>query len=39
MWLELGMATWANAYIKKLGFSVTAAGSVMVFYGLGVLRL
>lgn len=35
MWLELGMATWANAYIKKLGFSVTAAGQVMVFYGIG----
>lgn len=35
MWLELGMATWANAYIKMLGFSVTAAGQVMVFYGLG----
>lgn len=35
MWLELGMATWANAYIKRLGFSVAAAGGVMVFYGLG----
>lgn len=35
MWVELGTATWANAYIKKLGFSVTAAGLVMIFYGLG----
>lgn len=35
MWVELGTATWANAYIKKLGFSVAAAGLVMVFYGLG----
>lgn len=35
MWLELGTATWANAYIKKLGFSVTAAGTVMIFYGIG----
>lgn len=35
MWLELGMATWANAHIKNLGFSVAAAGGVMVFYGLG----
>lgn len=35
MWVELGTATWANAYIKKLGFSVQAAGLVMIFYGLG----
>ncbi|WP_066635156.1 MFS transporter [Desulfolucanica intricata] len=35
MWVELGTATWANAYIKKLGFSVTAAGMVMIFYGIG----
>lgn len=35
MWLELGTATWANAYIKKLGFSVADAGLVMIFYGLG----
>lgn len=35
MWVELGTATWANAYIKKLGFSVTAAGLVMIFYGVG----
>lgn len=36
MWVELGTATWANAYIKKeLGFSVAAAGLVMIFYGIG----
>lgn len=35
MWVELGTATWANAYIKKLGYSVQAAGLVMVFYGIG----
>lgn len=35
MWAELGIATWANAYIKKLGFSVSTAGLVMIFYGIG----
>lgn len=35
MWLQLGTATWANAYIKGLGFSVSEAGKVMVYYGLG----
>lgn len=35
MWVELGTATWANAYIKKLGFSVASAGLVMIFYGIG----
>lgn len=35
MWVELGTATWANAYIKKLGYSVSAAGMVMIFYGIG----
>ncbi|HHW42554.1 MFS transporter [Desulfofundulus thermobenzoicus] len=35
MWVELGTATWANAYVKKLGFSVEAAGLVMIFYGIG----
>ncbi|WP_018085960.1 MFS transporter [Desulfurispora thermophila] len=35
MWLELGMATWANMYIKRLGYTVSTAGSVMVSYGLG----
>ncbi|MFZ5646585.1 MAG: MFS transporter [Bacillota bacterium] len=35
MWVELGTATWANAYIKKLGYSVQAAGLVMIFYGIG----
>ncbi|MHB8075848.1 MFS transporter [Desulfosporosinus fructosivorans] len=29
MWAELGIATWANAYIKKLGYSVSAAGVVI----------
>jgi predicted MFS family arabinose efflux permease len=35
MWMELGTATWANAHIKKLGFSVTEAGYVMMAYGVG----
>jgi sugar phosphate permease len=35
MWLQLGIATWANVYIKNLGFSVNAAGQVMALYGLG----
>ena len=34
--MSWGPATWANAYIKKeLGFSVAAAGLVMIFYGIG----
>ena len=35
MWLELGTATWANAHIKKLGFTVGQAGLVMTSYGIG----
>lgn len=35
MWVELGTATWANAYIKKLGFSLKDAGMVMIAYGIG----
>lgn len=35
MWVELGTATWANAYIKKLGFSIADAGMVMIAYGIG----
>ena len=36
MWVELGTATWANTYIKnQLGYTVQAAGLVMVFYGIG----
>jgi ACS family hexuronate transporter-like MFS transporter len=36
LWAELGIATWANAYIKtKLGYSVSIAGLVMIFYGIG----
>ena len=35
MWLQLGTATWANAYIKSLGFSINQAGQVMAWYGLG----
>ncbi|WP_084574815.1 MFS transporter [Sporomusa malonica] len=35
MWLQLGTATWANVYIKGLGFSVSEAGRVMAYYGLG----
>lgn len=35
MWLQLGTATWANVYIKGIGFSVREAGTVMAYYGLG----
>jgi ACS family hexuronate transporter-like MFS transporter len=35
MWMELGLATWANAYIKKLGFTVQEAGMVLIWYSLG----
>lgn len=35
LWLELGTATWANADIKRLGYSVVDAGFVMMWYGLG----
>ncbi|WP_425058243.1 MFS transporter [Sporomusa carbonis] len=35
MWMELGLATWANAYIKKLGFSVQEAGMVLIWYSVG----
>jgi predicted MFS family arabinose efflux permease len=35
MWLELGTATWANAHIKGMGYSVSDAGNVMMWYGLG----
>lgn len=35
LWVELGAATWANAYIKKLGFSMKDAGVVMIWYGVG----
>jgi MFS family permease len=35
MWLQLGMATWANAYIKNIGYTVGEAGIVMTWYGLG----
>lgn len=35
MWVELGTATWAIAHVKKLGHTLGAAGSVMMFYGIG----
>jgi MFS family permease len=35
LWLQLGIATWANAHIKRLGYSVIEAGIVMMWYGLG----
>lgn len=35
MWLELSTATWANAHIKRLGFSVSSAGFVMTIYAIG----
>lgn len=35
LWVELGTATWTFAYIKKLGFSLGMAGTVMTLYGVG----
>jgi sugar phosphate permease len=35
MWVELGTATWAIAHVKKLGFTLAAAGAVMTAYGIG----
>ena len=35
MWVELAIATWANAYVKSIGFSVKEAGLVMMVYGVG----
>lgn len=35
MWMELGLATWANAYIKNLGFTVQQAGAVLIWYSVG----
>jgi sugar phosphate permease len=35
MWMELGLATWANAYIKKLGFTIQEAGMVLIWYSVG----
>lgn len=35
MWVELAIATWANAYIKSIGFTVKEAGAVMMWYGVG----
>lgn len=35
MWAEIGLATWANAYFKQLGFSAKAGGMIMVVYGIG----
>ncbi len=35
MWLQLAVATWANVYIKSIGFTVKEAGAVMMWYGVG----
>jgi sugar phosphate permease len=35
LWVELGIATWTVAYIRKLGFGLTDAGSVLIWYGVG----
>ena len=35
LWVQVGTATWTNAYVKHLGFSLTDAGNVMVAYGIG----
>jgi sugar phosphate permease len=33
MWAALGLATWANAYFKHLGFTSGVGGRIMVAYG------
>lgn len=35
MWAELGLATWANAYFKHIGFTGGVGGTIMVVYGCG----
>ncbi|MBP2654778.1 MAG: major facilitator superfamily 1 [Firmicutes bacterium] len=35
MWAQIGLATWANAYFHRIGFSVAASGTIMVVYGIG----
>jgi sugar phosphate permease len=35
MWVQIGTMTWANAFIKRLGFSLQDAGYVMIWYGIG----
>lgn len=35
MWVELGTATWTIAYVKKIGFTLPAASSIMLYYGIG----
>jgi len=35
MWMELGVATWTNAYVRKLGFTVQQAGGVLIWYSVG----
>lgn len=34
LWVELGFATWAFAYIRKLGFTMVDAGLVLIWYGV-----
>lgn len=35
IWMEINLASWANVYVKKLGFSVKEAGVVLVWYSFG----
>lgn len=35
MWVQLGIATWSNAYFVKMGYSVSTSGMIMVVYGAG----
>jgi sugar phosphate permease len=35
LWVELGIATWAVAHIRKLGFGLVDAGMVLIWYGVG----
>jgi MFS transporter, ACS family, hexuronate transporter len=35
MWVQLGIATWSNAYFVRLGYSLSTSGMIMVVYGAG----
>ncbi len=35
LWVELGTATWTIAHIKRLGFTLGAASTVFLAYGVG----
>lgn len=34
LWVELGIATWTVAHIKRMGFNLVNAGMVLIWYGV-----